>query len=974
MALFKNGVGRPSNELIRKRRTAYLIIAGAILLLIGGGVFYVKKQFSGEIGSKSKNAASSCAQPYSIAACENEGYYERAHGDSIQKLQEMLQEAGYHYGYVNGNYGSYTVDAVKKAQKALGLQETGLADYNLVEKLAPKYKYGYTIITYNANGATGKVLGTVDNKEFIMRANTPISSTKLVKNGNTHIGWIATSVSRTNNTPYYYGCDKKNCTKPTMYTEDQKISLGTKFVPYVFTPGEKVHSDTFNGKDGVNVKLSAYFCSATGATYNKNTSSCSKGTAGNGYTYTATFVLNGAKSISTEILGCDVSASNKSEGCKITLPSIVAKPNGTVLGWSKRRYASGGEFRVGETVTLKKNETYYAITKRTITAKFDKNNAQSISTTKASCVLYNNEHSCNIITPKITAKTGYSVVGWARNKTGWETAIFNANSSVNLTGDTTFYALANNLYTRFPDAEFRRCILNNTAAVNAKKVDLSMKELADVYQITCRDIEDFSGLQYLTGLEIFWCTSKAETLDLSKNTKLKDFRSIDSNLKNLNVSNNKELERLNLSNSKITTLNVRNNTKLKELSLYENQLTSIDLSKNLLLEDLSVGKNSIAILDLGKNSKLKHISASANQLTSIIVNNHPNLKELYVFDNKLTSLNVGKSTNLQILRADKNKLKSIDVTKNSKLTKLWLYENELTSLNINGNPLIKDLDISKNKLKSLNISKQSNLERFDARENNLTSLVTGKSDKLYEFKVNNNSLAKIDVTGYPNITTLYVSQNKLDSLNVTYNKKLMDLSCYSNQLTSINLEKNKELTSLYIGNNKLESINVKNNTELLYFGAYDNKLKSLNLENNKKLIDLTLYNNELTDLNLTQNPNLIYLSANKNKLTNINLTKNSKLKKLNLEDNKFVSINLKQNKALTDLNINNNELKSIDLSANVNLDRLDISNSTLKKLDVTKNKKLRLLNIFATTELIKKSDQKIGITWRGTGKQKITIN
>ena len=106
MNLFKNNVGRPSNETLKKRRIIYCTIAITVLILIVGCVFYVKNNFFGEVGGVSKNATSSCAQPYNISFCENEGYYGRPHGEAIKKLQEMLKEAGYHYGYVNGNYGS----------------------------------------------------------------------------------------------------------------------------------------------------------------------------------------------------------------------------------------------------------------------------------------------------------------------------------------------------------------------------------------------------------------------------------------------------------------------------------------------------------------------------------------------------------------------------------------------------------------------------------------------------------------------------------------------------------------------------------------------------------------------------------------------------------------------------------------------------------------------------------------------------
>ena len=187
--------------------------------------------------------------------------------------------------------------------------------------------------------------GTADDKEFIMRSNIPVSTTVLTKGSSTHVGWTATATSRANkNTIYYFGCNKTKCTKPTAYTASKVKSLGAKFVPYVFQPGEIVHADTFNALDGVVVNFSAYYCSSANAVYNKSTSTCNKGTPGNGTTvlskYTATFDINGASKISKTSESCDITASNKNTGCTVTLPSITAKTGAKVLGWSDKKNAT----------------------------------------------------------------------------------------------------------------------------------------------------------------------------------------------------------------------------------------------------------------------------------------------------------------------------------------------------------------------------------------------------------------------------------------------------------------------------------------------------------------------------------------------------------------------------------------------------------------------------------------------------------
>ena len=56
MGLFKNEVGRPSNETIKKRRIAYLIFALLIAFLVGGSIYGIKKAFfNDDITGKRKN-------------------------------------------------------------------------------------------------------------------------------------------------------------------------------------------------------------------------------------------------------------------------------------------------------------------------------------------------------------------------------------------------------------------------------------------------------------------------------------------------------------------------------------------------------------------------------------------------------------------------------------------------------------------------------------------------------------------------------------------------------------------------------------------------------------------------------------------------------------------------------------------------------------------------------------------------------
>lgn len=96
MGLFKNEVGRPSNETIKKRRIIATVIIFAVVLAIGGCVFYTVNYFKGVQGS-SKNISSNTSKIHnSISIKNNSGaIYEGANktnkGNFINGVSKKLE-------------------------------------------------------------------------------------------------------------------------------------------------------------------------------------------------------------------------------------------------------------------------------------------------------------------------------------------------------------------------------------------------------------------------------------------------------------------------------------------------------------------------------------------------------------------------------------------------------------------------------------------------------------------------------------------------------------------------------------------------------------------------------------------------------------------------------------------------------------------------------------------------------------------
>ncbi len=192
-------------------------------------------------------------------------------------------------------------------------------------------------------------------------------------------------------------------------------------------------------------------------------------------TLTATFLLNGAKSLNrldaSELeaggklkLTCTVpesySGGNQDTSCSIDVPTIEASdatPN--VIGFNEDKDATRKS--ISDTITISENKTYYAITKsdvKTYTATFYRNGAESVDgdysdTVNFSCNIectYNGhpqEDSCSITVPSIEASSNTpKVLGFSTEKDLHEddTEYLIPAEKISLKGNVSYHAQTTN--------------------------------------------------------------------------------------------------------------------------------------------------------------------------------------------------------------------------------------------------------------------------------------------------------------------------------------------------------------------------------------------------------------------------------------------------------------------------------------------------------------------------------------------------
>lgn len=148
-------------------------------------------------------------------------------------------------------------------------------------------------------------------------------------------------------------------------------------------------------------------------------------------TFTATFKSNGASSISRTI---SCTTSRGSDSCTITTPTIT-RSGYSIVGWGTSSNSTTAAVGVNKGLTLNGNKTYYAITKKQLTASF----VNGSKTTKKSCYIYNTKSTCSVTVPYYDDKNGKYGGTWSTSKTGYTQAV--GNNTININGNKTYYAV-----------------------------------------------------------------------------------------------------------------------------------------------------------------------------------------------------------------------------------------------------------------------------------------------------------------------------------------------------------------------------------------------------------------------------------------------------------------------------------------------------------------------------------------------------
>ncbi|WP_162197965.1 leucine-rich repeat domain-containing protein [Pseudoalteromonas rubra] len=311
-------------------------------------------------------------------------------------------------------------------------------------------------------------------------------------------------------------------------------------------------------------------------------------------------------------------------------------------------------------------------------------------------------------------------------------------------------------------------------------------------------------------------------LDLAEATGLKTVYLKGSTLARLDVSQNTQLSRLDISASQVREVTgVTEAHQLETLLAEYSQLSYLDLSQFIHLKELDIKGTLISALDLTFAADLHELDASDTPLVSLMLNRESNLTHLVIRNVPLTALNTEFMKNLRLLDASQSQLSSIDLSFNSQLSSIRLADAQLmniimpqegghiSELYLSNNPLteftantgvINSLYLNGTALTSLDLTALEYIESLDISESYIAQTVLPST--LGRLNAENVPMTEITIPDNSNLWLVYFNGNTLnaihglDALNSPDRRQNLNLYIYNTQVDETLLQRLKSMDSV----------------------------------------------------------------------------------------------------------------------------------------------------------------------------------
>lgn len=447
MRLFKNGVGRPSNEVAHRRKLFAGFVIGIVLTLVGLGVFIGVKFFKGNLNSGLFNLFSSPVS-IKIEAYNVEANKPISYKGSVSWTNKDVRLPNWRNYNVKFKIKAFTTNTSIKSITIIwndgGYNTTKAAEANLMDKKSKNTKVVYSDVAeldFKADGIRYGYITAVDDKgksrtvkvRLSIDTTAPSVSWKNVEDSNSSkIIVQATCSDKMSGVRYMHTYDKNNQSLKEIYNLKKVNGDNSDKLTPIKSYSQKINFNLSNSNNSIVTQCIDVAYNDTGF----KTSSVVPNNS-NGQKVMVTFNKNGATGIGSTKLTC----LKDGNSCQIKMPTIT-RSDGVVVGWSTDAKAKDAKIRANEVIKVSNDTTYYAISYENYVANFKKNGATSIGATSKKCKVYNKEGSCKIKTPSIS-RSGWEIVGWnvIKTSTSESTSIKPNSELVLIYPKSTYYAL-----------------------------------------------------------------------------------------------------------------------------------------------------------------------------------------------------------------------------------------------------------------------------------------------------------------------------------------------------------------------------------------------------------------------------------------------------------------------------------------------------------------------------------------------------
>lgn len=490
-----------------------------------------------------------------------------------------------------------------------------------------------------------------------------------------------------------------------------------------------------------------------------------------------------------------------------------------------------------------------------------------------------------------------------------------------------------------------------------------------------------SGMPELLDLRLIEC-GELRNLNVSSNPKLTRLEAPGTGIYSIDVSNNPELLILDVTMSNIYKIDVTKNTKLAQLGVghlpnSNYKLSSLDVSNNPALFYLNASGNRLTEIDLSHNPELQALNIWENQLTSIDLTNNPKIKQIMIRDNYLNfnTLPINENLTYYIYNPQKPVQVAHEYAAGSQLDlSKEIYNPDykiglslfLTSSHIYqdpGTPLEEgvDYEFENGIVKFLKIQNDSvycavEHEKFPDMVLKTTRFMVrnpqdiGKSSLAFEFTPDKEPASQLLIR--------MVAYNPDSKVEVDFgdgNRQEYKIGTSSSDYILGNLKGETVKVYTFPGTNikelnlqsgSISSIDLTRMHGLQSLDLSDNKLAEIDLSKNFSLQTLKINRNQLTSLELNDQNMLTTLDCSENQLSNLTFGGTVRgISSLNCSSNNLEHLDVTSLYTLTNLQARNNHISEMRLFNNAELTTLYLDDNDLETLDLTYNAKLNFLSI-----------------------------